>query len=136
MTAIAALLSARDRQRLEERLRELRALDREMRAPGSLAAPDEPVPLHRAGREHRHTEDHVVTAAARIIGLDGKSYPNPALRNASAKVAKVQRSSKNLSGPVAPRGPQASPAASATSRRSTLGDHRLRSCHGRLLQTG
>ena len=50
MTAIAALLSARDRQRLEERLRELREVDREMRAPGSLAAPAEPVPLHRAGR--------------------------------------------------------------------------------------
>ena len=51
MTAIAALLSARDRQLLEDRLRELRALDREMRAPGSLATPDEPVPLHRAGRD-------------------------------------------------------------------------------------
>jgi len=51
VTAIAAMLSARDRQRLEERLRELRAVDREMRAPGSLAAPDEPPPLHRAGRD-------------------------------------------------------------------------------------
>ena len=50
MTTIAALLSARDRQRLEDRLRELREVDREMRAPGSLAAPDEPAPLHRAGR--------------------------------------------------------------------------------------
>jgi hypothetical protein len=49
VTAIAALLSARDLQRLEARLRELREVDREMRAPGSLAAPDEPVPLHRAG---------------------------------------------------------------------------------------
>ena len=49
VSAIAALLSARDRQRLEDRLRELREVDREMRAPGSLAAPDEPVPLHRAG---------------------------------------------------------------------------------------
>jgi len=50
MTAIAAMLSRADRERLLERLRELRALDRETRLPGSLAAPDEPVPLHRAGR--------------------------------------------------------------------------------------
>ena len=50
MTTLAALLSRADRERLLERLAELRALDREMRAPGSLAAPDEPVPLHRAGR--------------------------------------------------------------------------------------
>ena len=51
MTAVAALLTPTDRERLLERLRELREVDREMRAPGSLAAPDEPVPLHRAGRE-------------------------------------------------------------------------------------
>ncbi len=50
MTTLAALLTRADRERLLDRLRELRALDREMRAPGSLAAPDEPVPLHRAGR--------------------------------------------------------------------------------------
>ena len=50
MTTIASMLSRADRERLLERLRELRALDREMRAPGSLAAPEEPVPLHRAGR--------------------------------------------------------------------------------------
>ena len=50
MTAIASMLSRADRERLLERLRELRALDREMRPPGSLAAPDEPVPLHPAGR--------------------------------------------------------------------------------------
>ncbi len=56
MTAIAALLSARDRQRIEERLRELRTLDRDMRAPGSLATPDEPVPLHRAGYRDEVTE--------------------------------------------------------------------------------
>lgn len=50
MTSLAALLSRADRQRLLARLRELRALDRAMRAPGSLAAPGEPVPLHRAAR--------------------------------------------------------------------------------------
>ena len=49
MTTLAATLSKADRQRLLERLRELRELDREMRAPGSLAALDEPIPLHRAG---------------------------------------------------------------------------------------
>ncbi len=43
MTALAAMLTPTDRERLLERLRELRALDREMRRPGSLAAPDEPV---------------------------------------------------------------------------------------------
>ena len=51
MTALAAMLSRADRERLLERLAELRALDREMRAPGSLAAPEEPVPPHRTGRE-------------------------------------------------------------------------------------
>jgi len=50
VTTLAAMLSRADRERLLERLAELRRLDREMRAPGSLAAPDEPVPLHRAGR--------------------------------------------------------------------------------------
>ena len=50
MTTLAALLSRADRERLLERLRDLRELDREMRPPGSLAAPDEPVPLHRTGR--------------------------------------------------------------------------------------
>jgi hypothetical protein len=56
VTVIAALLSARDRQRLVERLRELREVDREMRAPGSLVAPDEPIPLYRAGRANDATE--------------------------------------------------------------------------------
>ena len=50
MTTIAAMLSRADRELLLERLHELRTLDREMRRPGSLAAPDEPVPLHRVGR--------------------------------------------------------------------------------------
>ena len=56
MTAIAALLSARDRQRLEERLRELGDLASLMRERGSLAGPDEPVLLHRAGRGGDATE--------------------------------------------------------------------------------
>jgi len=50
VTTVANLLTPAARQRLLERLRELRELDREMRLPGSLASPDEPVPLHRAGR--------------------------------------------------------------------------------------
>ena len=50
MTAIAALLSARDRERLLERLREIGDLASLMRERGSLAGPDEPMPLHRAGR--------------------------------------------------------------------------------------
>lgn len=50
MTTLAALLTPEARSRLLERLRELREVDREMRRPGSLAAPEEPVPLHRAGR--------------------------------------------------------------------------------------
>jgi len=51
MTAIAAMLSRADRERLLARLRELRTLDREMRRPGSLASPDEPIALHRATRQ-------------------------------------------------------------------------------------
>jgi len=62
VTTIGATLSRADRERLLERLADLRALDREMRAPGSLAAPDEPVPLHRTGRG---TGDAAVSAARR-----------------------------------------------------------------------
>lgn len=59
MTAIADLLKPADRRRLEhlaavgerERERELAALDRLMRRPGTLAPVPEPVPLHRAGRD-------------------------------------------------------------------------------------
>lgn len=51
MTALAALLTPADRERLLERLAELRTLDREMRRPGSLASPDEPIALHRATRQ-------------------------------------------------------------------------------------
>lgn len=39
MTAIAASLSDRERQRILKRLAELRELDRLMRQPGTLAAP-------------------------------------------------------------------------------------------------
>ena len=51
MTTVAALLSPAARQRLLERLHELRDLDRELRRPGSLATAPAPVPLHRAGRQ-------------------------------------------------------------------------------------
>ena len=50
MTALAAL-SRTDRERLLERLAELRDLDRLMRESGSLTSPDQPAPLHRAGRD-------------------------------------------------------------------------------------
>jgi hypothetical protein len=50
MTADPALLAREARARLLERLAELRDLDRLMRESGSLAEPDEPVPLHRAAR--------------------------------------------------------------------------------------
>ena len=48
MTAIARLLS--DRERLLERLAELREVGQVMRETGSLAVRAEPVPLHRMGR--------------------------------------------------------------------------------------
>ena len=57
MTAVAAMLTPEARSRLLERLHELRDLDREMRTPGSLAAPGEPVPLHRAGRQGQDDTD-------------------------------------------------------------------------------
>jgi hypothetical protein len=46
VTAVATLSRA-DRRRLLERLDELADTRRLMTEPGSLAAPDEPVPLHR-----------------------------------------------------------------------------------------
>jgi hypothetical protein len=39
MTTLAAMLSRSDRERLLERLRELRELDRLIRQPGTLAGP-------------------------------------------------------------------------------------------------
>ncbi len=50
MTTVAAMLSRADRERLIERLRELRETARLMEERGSLASPAAPVPLHRAGR--------------------------------------------------------------------------------------
>jgi len=50
MTAIARLLSDRDRERLLKRLAELREVGQLMRETGSLAGRAEPVPLHRMGR--------------------------------------------------------------------------------------
>jgi hypothetical protein len=55
VTTIARLLPDRDRQRLLERLRELRETARLMEERGSLAAPGPPVPLHRAGRDTERT---------------------------------------------------------------------------------
>jgi hypothetical protein len=50
VTALADQLTRIDRQRLLERLAELRELAELMRERGTLAEPDEPVPLHRTGR--------------------------------------------------------------------------------------
>jgi hypothetical protein len=47
MTADTTMLARADRQRLLERVGELADLDRLMREPGTMAEPDEPVPLHR-----------------------------------------------------------------------------------------
>jgi hypothetical protein len=51
VTAITALLTRADRQRLLERLAEHEDTRRLMTERGSLAAPDEPVPLHRTNRD-------------------------------------------------------------------------------------
>jgi hypothetical protein len=48
MTALADLLSDRDRRRLEDRLAELGGLADLMRQPGTLPSVPEPVPLHRS----------------------------------------------------------------------------------------
>ncbi|HYB48681.1 MAG TPA: hypothetical protein VED20_15225 [Streptosporangiaceae bacterium] len=46
MTAIVNLLKPADRQRLEDRRRELAEFDRLMRQPGGLAGSPEPPPIH------------------------------------------------------------------------------------------
>ena len=46
-----AIAKAADRRRLQDRMRGLAELAGLMRQPGTLAEPDEPVPLHRAGRD-------------------------------------------------------------------------------------
>ena len=45
-----AIAKAADRRRLQDRMRWLAELAELMRQPGTLAEPDEPVPLHRTGR--------------------------------------------------------------------------------------
>lgn len=47
MTAVASLLSDRDRRRLAERLAELRDLDRTVRERGGMPALPEPPALHQ-----------------------------------------------------------------------------------------
>lgn len=61
MTAIADLLTRAERQRLEERLAELRGTDRLMREAGGLAGTPEPVPLHRFGRNDDTTTEGTAT---------------------------------------------------------------------------
>jgi hypothetical protein len=50
VTALADLLRPADHRRLLEHLAEADALDRMMRERATLATPNEPVPLHHAGR--------------------------------------------------------------------------------------
>jgi hypothetical protein len=50
MSALSARMTRADRQRLLERLAELRELAGLMREAGTLPPAPEPVPLHRAGR--------------------------------------------------------------------------------------
>jgi hypothetical protein len=50
-----AIAKAADRRRLQDRMRCLAELAELMRQPGTLAEPDEPVPLHRANRETERT---------------------------------------------------------------------------------
>jgi hypothetical protein len=50
VTDLADLISRADRERLEDRRRELAELDVLMRQRGTLAGPDEPPALHRTGR--------------------------------------------------------------------------------------
>jgi hypothetical protein len=55
MPADTAPLTRADRARLLERVDEMAGLDRMMRERGTLAGPDQPTPLHRAGRGARET---------------------------------------------------------------------------------
>jgi hypothetical protein len=52
---VTAALSGRDRQRLLERVAQLGDLAELMKQPGTLAEPDEPVPLHRTSRTTERT---------------------------------------------------------------------------------
>ena len=45
--APVAIAKAADRRRLQDRMRSLAELAELMRQPGTLAEPDEPVPMHR-----------------------------------------------------------------------------------------
>ncbi|HLM89690.1 MAG TPA: hypothetical protein VK284_11805 [Streptosporangiaceae bacterium] len=49
--ALVAVAKRADRQRLQDRMRELAELARLMREPGGLAEAPEPPPLYRAGRD-------------------------------------------------------------------------------------
>lgn len=55
MTVDTALLTRAERERLAQRVDELAGLDRLMRERGTLAEPDEPAPLHRAGQHDTTT---------------------------------------------------------------------------------
>jgi hypothetical protein len=79
VTAIADQLTRIDRRRLLERLDEREDTRRLMTEPGSLAAPAEPVPLHRA----RPTEQASGPSRGRAASIqegepvDGNRSPHP-----------------------------------------------------------
>jgi hypothetical protein len=52
VTTLADRLSDCDRERLAGYLARLRGVDRELRQPGTLATPPDPVPLHRPVPDH------------------------------------------------------------------------------------
>jgi hypothetical protein len=90
MTALAAL-SRTDRQRLLERLDEREDTRRLMTEPGSLAMPDEPVPLHRVGRDTT-TETSRSSAASSVSSSAHASGPLGCSTTASASSRDIDRS--------------------------------------------
>jgi hypothetical protein len=70
VTAIADLLSRRDRDRLAARMRELGELARLARERGRQVPAPPPKPLHELAREHGVTEGNR-DSIARLPGRDG-----------------------------------------------------------------
>jgi hypothetical protein len=65
MTAVASLLSDRDRRRLAERVADLEAIDQTMRQRGSLAPLPPPTPLHRMAQRNRDDNDETAPTGER-----------------------------------------------------------------------
>jgi hypothetical protein len=73
VTAIADLLTRTERHRLLEHLDEREDIRRLMTEPGSLAAPDEPVPLHRARPVNKPPARHMDGPGNRRCATSGKT---------------------------------------------------------------